>query len=65
MCESDSRVAGRVAREASRVGHCASGTMKSIGIFEGVLTLIEEALQKPHPAAFAALGVHPPPSGEG
>jgi len=32
---------------------------------EGVLTLIDEALRNPHPAAIATLGGHPPPSGEG
>jgi len=32
---------------------------------EGVLTLIDEALGNPHPAAIATLGGHPPPSGEG
>jgi very-short-patch-repair endonuclease len=32
---------------------------------EGVLTLIDEALRSPHPAAIATLGGHPPPSGEG
>jgi hypothetical protein len=32
---------------------------------EGVLTLIDEELRNPHPAAIATLGGHPPPSGEG